>query len=61
MWWEKTNEENINNIREVIVSYLTEVIKSSSFGQTRKGILTTGPANSISYAVAKLKKGRKKC
>lgn len=57
----KTNEENINNIREVIVNYLTEVIKSSSFGQTRKGILTTGPANSISYAVAKLKKGRKKC
>ena len=53
-------EDNIENIRNSITGYLTEVIKASSFGQTKKGILTTGPTNSISYAFAKLKKGRKK-
>lgn len=54
------NIENIDKIRKVIEEYLTTVIKSSSLGQTKKGILTTGPKNSISYALAKLKKGRKK-
>lgn len=57
---ESKEEENIEKIREVICGYLEEIIKSSSSGQTKKGILTTGPKNSITYAVAKLKKGRKK-
>lgn len=53
-------EENIQEIRKIICDYLEEIIKSSSSLQTKKGILTTGPKNSITYAVAKLKKGRKK-
>lgn len=57
---ELSNEENLASIRESIKGYLTEIIKSSSHGQTRKGILTTGPKNSLVYALAKLKKGRKK-
>ena len=57
---ELSNEENLGSIRESIKGYLTEIIKSSSHGQTRKGILTTGPKNSLVYALAKLKKGRKK-
>lgn len=61
---EKVGKNKINKslkeIREAICEYLVERISSSSSGQTRKGILTTGPVNSITYAVAKLKKGRKK-
>lgn len=57
---ESKEKENIEKIREVICNYLEEIIKSSSYLQTKKGILTTGPKNSITYAVAKLKKGRKK-
>ena len=53
-------EEKIEEIRKIIKGYLTEIIKGSSSGQTKKGILTTGPKNSISYALSKLKKGRKK-
>lgn len=53
-------EETLFSIRNEICDYLTKIIKSSSHGQTRKGILTTGPKNSIAYALAKLKKGRKK-
>jgi translocator assembly and maintenance protein 41 len=52
--------KNIQAIRDVINDYLTEIIKSSSSGQTKKGILTTGPKNSVGYALSKLKKGRKK-
>lgn len=55
-----SEEETLNSIRKTINSYLTRIIKQSSHGQTRKGILTTGPQNSISYALEKLKKGRKK-
>lgn len=55
-----SNEDNLDSIRESIKGYLTEIIKSSSHGQTMKGILTTGPKNSLVYALAKLKKGRKK-
>ena len=47
-------------IRKGIEEYLTTIIKKSSMGQTKKGILTTGPKNSLGYALAKLKKGRKK-
>ena len=47
-------------IRKAITDYLTTIIKKSSLGQTKKGILTTGPKNSIGYALSKLKKGRKK-
>ncbi len=47
-------------IKTAINEYLEKIIKSSSLGQTTKGILTTGPVNSISYAVEKFKKGRKK-
>lgn len=54
------NNENIELIRNAIKEYLTKIIKSSSLGQTKKGIFTTGPKNSITYAIAKLKKGRKK-
>ena len=55
-----SKEDVRSTIRMVIVEYLTDIISSSSKGQTMKGILTTGPLNSISYALAKLKKGRKK-
>ena len=55
-----TEEEMLNSIRKSISGYLTRIIRQSSHGQTRKGILTTGPQNSISYALEKLKKGRKK-
>ncbi len=50
----------IKSIRNVINDYLEKIIKESSLGQTKKGILTTGPKNSITYAISKLKKGRKK-
>ena len=53
-------KDNIDKVREAIKDYLTKIIKSSSLGQTKKGILTTGPKNSIVYALSKLKKGRKK-
>ena len=56
----KYGKENIDDIRVVIEEYLTTIIKKSSLGQTKKGILTTGPKNSIAYALRKLKKGRKK-
>ena len=56
----KNDLDHIEEIREEITNYLTEIIKKSSLGQTKKGILTTGPKNSISYALRKLKKGRKK-
>ena len=54
------NMDNIEKIRSVINKYLEKIIKASSLGQTKKGILTTGPKNSITYAISKLKKGRKK-
>ena len=57
---ETNNGEDIEKIRIAIKDYLTKIIKGSSLGQTRKGILTTGPKNSITYAIEKLKKGRKK-
>lgn len=47
-------------IKDEINKYLVKIIKSSSLGQTTKGILTTGPVNSISYVFEKIKKGRKK-
>lgn len=53
-------ENDIVNIRRAIKDYLTKIIKSSSLGQTKKGILTTGPKNSLVYALSKLRKGRKK-
>ena len=56
----RINDYNIDNIRNIIRSYLEEIIKSSSNKQTKKGILTTGLTNSISYAYEKLKKGRKR-
>ncbi len=54
------NLNNLKIIREEIINYLTDIIKSSSTNQTLKGILTTGPINSVDYAFQKLKKGRKK-
>ena len=57
---EDNSLDKVEEIREVIKKYLTTIIKGSSSGQTKKGILTTGPKNSISYAISKLKKGRKK-
>ena len=57
---DKKYSESLPEIRDAINKYLEKIIKSSSMGQTKKGILTTGPKNSISYAIAKLKKGRKK-
>lgn len=56
----KKLSESITEIRKGIEDYLTAIIKKSSMGQTKKGILTTGPKNSLGYALAKLKKGRKK-
>lgn len=53
-------ENNLEPLRKEIKSYLTEVVSSSSKGQTLKGIMTTGIINSINYAFEKLKKGRKK-
>lgn len=52
--------EKLPEIRNAIREYLTNIIKKSSMGQTKKGLLTTGPKRSLSYALAKLKKGRKK-
>lgn len=57
---DKDYKDSLPIIRETINKYLETIIKSSSLGQTKKGILTTGPKNSINYALAKLKKGRKK-
>ncbi len=57
---DKKYSECLPEIRVAINKYLEKIIKSSSLGQTKKGILTTGPINSIGYAFAKLKKGRKK-
>ena len=57
---DKRLSEATVEIRKAITDYLTTIIKKSSMGQTKKGILTTGPKNSIGYALAKLKKGRKK-
>lgn len=57
---DKRISEAYDEIRTAITDYLTSIIKKSSMGQTKKGILTTGPKNSIGYALAKLKKGRKK-
>ena len=54
------NMDNLEKIRKAINEYLEKIIKDSSLGQTKKGILTTGPKNSITYAISKLKKGRKK-
>ena len=54
------NMDNLEKIRKAINKYLEKIIKDSSLGQTKKGILTTGPKNSITYAISKLKKGRKK-
>lgn len=57
---DKKLDESLSDIRKAIEEYLTFIIKKSSFEQTRKGILTTGPKNSLTYALSKLKKGRKK-
>lgn len=57
---DKKLSDSTLEIRKAIGEYLTTIIKKSSMGQTKKGILTTGPKNSIGYALAKLKKGRKK-
>ena len=57
---DKRLSDGIPEIRKAITDYLTTIIKKSSNGQTKKGIFTTGPKNSISYALSKLKKGRKK-
>ena len=57
---DKKLSESTLEIRKAIEEYLTTIIKKSSMGQTKKGILTTGPKNSLGYALAKLKKGRKK-
>lgn len=57
---EKKDDKDLESIRKSIKEYLVKIIKSSSLGQTKKGILTTGPKNSIAYAFSKLKKGRKK-
>ena len=57
---DRINDYDLNNIRSVITNYLEQIIKSSSSEQTKKGILTTGLTNSISYAHEKLKKGRKR-
>lgn len=57
---DKKITDSYEEIRNAIKDYLTTIIKKSSLGQTKKGILTTGPKNSIGYALAKLKKGRKK-
>ncbi len=56
----KYTKNDLGELREIITKYLTKIIKSSSLAQTKKGILTTGPKNSIGYALSKLKKGRKK-
>jgi hypothetical protein len=56
----KYTKDDLDGLRKVIIEYLTKIIISSSLGQTKKGILTTGPKNSITYAISKLKKGRKK-
>jgi len=53
-------EDTKKAIRVAITGYLTNIINSSSKGQTMKGLFTTGPVNSVAYALAKLKKGRKK-
>ena len=53
-------DNNLKEMRKIINSYLVKIISESSKGQTLKGILTTGVVNSASYAVEKLKKGRKK-
>ena len=57
---DKRLSDGMPEIRKAITDYLTTIIKKSSNGQTKKGIFTTGPKNSISYALSKLKKGRKK-
>lgn len=56
----KNPKGNLPIIRQAIREYLTNIIKKSSMGQTKKGLLTTGPIKSLRYAFAKLKKGRKK-
>ncbi len=57
---ELSEEDELEKTRDEIKNYLTTIIRKSSKGQTKKGILTTGPKNSVSYALAKLKKGRRK-
>ena len=57
---DKKLSESREEIKRAISDYLTTIIKKSSMGQTKKGILTTGPKNSLGYALSKLKKGRKK-
>lgn len=57
---DKKLDESLSDVRKAVVDYLTTIIKKSSFGQTKKGILTTGPKNSLTYALSKLRKGRKK-
>lgn len=57
---DKKLSDGFEEIRIAIKDYLTTIIKKSSNGQTKKGILTTGPKKSLTYALAKLKKGRKK-
>lgn len=57
---EEPSIENIDIIRKSIMNYLETIIKRSSSGQTKKGILTSGPKNSVNYALEKIKKGKKK-
>lgn len=56
----KISIEKLPIIREAIKEYLTTIIKKSSMAQTLKGVKTTGIWKSLGYALAKLKKGRKK-
>lgn len=56
----EVSRENVDIIKKSICDYLKFIIKKSSSGQTKKGILTSGPKNSVNYALAKLKKGKKK-
>jgi len=51
---------NKGNTKETIIHYLIEKNKNESTLQTMKGIFTSGPVNSVVYAIAKLKRGRGK-
>lgn len=42
----------------VVLAAVAAVVRSSSIGQTVKGVLTAGPATAARYALAKLRKGR---
>lgn len=56
----RTKIENDENAGEVIKDYLKDKNKTESSVQTIKGIFTSGPAKSVKYALAKIKRGRGK-